>query len=437
MSLIATSTVSTATAYSNQRKIDRTSNGVLWATASQDGIRTVFLYSIDNGVTWAEDVSARIGTTGTSHVRNHSFFIDVDDYAHIAYKNNNDGYIYYHRGTPNAARTAWTWSAAVTLISSGSRDYPDIVAHREGSGWKAHVVTANFASTTWTQYVPITIQNDGSISVGSTSYLGGGYANSNPTYPSIDFNHTGDGKTVKDGTPHLYVAWSAGATGAGNGIRFKKATYSGGSWTWGTERSIDPNRYINNDYRWLNCLFDGTRVIISGGLAEGSNNDIVLYERDAADTVTTTRVLIENAGLSSRFEDGSATYDSDGNVYIVGAHWNSGGTALTTVHWVKWTRSTDTLGAPTVIDFAGISRPHVSVRRGHSNDRIEFIYTDGTASPYSVMYSNISLNALPESPTLISNGAVLKNNPITINWTHNDPDNDPQAKYQIRWREVV
>ena len=49
-----------------------------------------------------------------------SFFIDLDDYAHLVYKDRFDGYIYYRRGTPNAGRTAWTWRHASRLCPAPS-----------------------------------------------------------------------------------------------------------------------------------------------------------------------------------------------------------------------------------------------------------------------------------------------------------------------------
>lgn len=389
---ITTSTAATATAYSNQRKVDRCQNGVLWAAAvtNNDNGWIEFSYSADNGATWTLDTTKTGSVTlGLSYTQNFSFFIDLDDFAHLVYKSNYDGYIYYRRGTPNAGRTAWTWSAPLTLRGSGYEstvDYPDVVAHREGTGWVAHAVVSRSNTLESVYHHHINITSGGVATLSATTMLGN-YANTNHRFPSIDFNHTGDGKTVAGSTPHLYVAWSAGATGAGNGIRFKKATYSGGSWTWGTEREIDSTRY------WTvhagQTMFDGTRVVIAVPMAtEGANGDIVIYERDAADTTTTTRILVDNAATTERLLLGSASYDGAGNVYLLGRNHDEAAGTYDLVYR-KWTRATTTLGPEVVID-AGVGEPYVSAKRGYSNNRIEFIYTDGTSSPYNVVYGGIS-----------------------------------------------
>jgi len=389
MTAITTSTASTATAYSNQRKVDRCQNGVLWAMfwdgTSTTGTSLDFYYSTDDGATWTKGSEFGFAGTGTSYTPNASLFIDLDDYAHVVYKDRHDGLIYYRRGTPNAARTAWTWSSAVRVgYAETTVDYPDIVAHREGTGWVAHVVYSYNA-----YYNRIDISSSGSISVtpSGSSTLIGNTGNAH-TWPSIDFNHTGDGKTVAGSTPHLYVAWSAGATGAGKGIRFKKATYSSGSWTWDTEREIDSTRYVADSSEWLNCMFDGTRVVLAGFVRDASSNrDLILHERDVGDTATTSRVLIDNAAPSAAAFQGSATYDSAGNIYLFG---RDGGTAPQPLNYRKWTRSGASLGPEVVID-SDVGDVNVSAKRGYSNNRIEFIYTDGTASPYNVTYGGFSL----------------------------------------------
>lgn len=46
-------------------------------------------------------------------------------------------------------------------------------------------------------------------------------------------------------------------------------------------------------------------------------------------------------------------------------------------------------------------------------------------------------NALPNAPTgLTTNSPVMTGNQLTANWTHNDPDGNPQNQYQLRWRKI-
>lgn len=47
------------------------------------------------------------------------------------------------------------------------------------------------------------------------------------------------------------------------------------------------------------------------------------------------------------------------------------------------------------------------------------------------------VNQVPNAPTGISvAGAVAPGGNPVASWTHNDPDSNPQSKYQIRWRRV-
>lgn len=388
-----------ATGFSNQRKIDRTSNGVLWAFFHPGASSTTMAceprYSTNDGATWNPGDIAYNGSGSfmENYGRNLSAFIDQDDYAHLVFKDNGNGYVYYRRGTPNAGRTAWTWSSALMIANATTWDYLDVVAHREGTGWKAHVVGSAAQDTVWKAwYSQITVASGGSLSNSGASLASASYGNTTHSYPSIDFNHTGDGKTVAGSAPHLYVAWSAGATGAGKGIRFKKATYSGGTWTWGTEREIDSTRRMDAA-SWLNCMFDGTRVAIPSLLFDGgSSRDVVVYERDAADTTTTTRLLIDNVASNETLGYGSASYDAAGNLYLVGGNQDEANGSSDLVYR-KWDRGTSQLDSEVLVDSTVSWSPYVSAKRGYSGNKIEFVYTDGTASPYTVRYGNISLGA--------------------------------------------
>lgn len=381
------------TGYSNQRKVDRCQNGVSWMVIPllpTSSTIAVCYYSLDDGATWTFSDSNIINGSGSAfetYSVNLSFFIDIDDYAHAVFKDNGNGYIYYRRGTPNVERTAWTWSAAVLVSNNASANYPDVVAHREGTGWMVHIVTSGVPSGTFNYavYARYSVDSNQAISLvtGSDISIGGSYGTGAHTWTSVDFNHTGDGKTVAGSTPHVYAAWSAGATGAGLGIRFRKATYSAGSWTWGTEVEIDPTRYISGNDAWLNCLFDGTRVVIVGGLNDGTAvHDTVIYERDAADTATITRVQTDNnSSYVMRF--GSATYDADGNIHIIGRYADPD-PKIGLRSWIRATNNADLL----IIESSANDAPYVTVKRGKSNGRIEFIYTDGI-SPLAVTYGSI------------------------------------------------
>lgn len=422
--IISTSTSATATAPFNQRKIDRNQDGTLWsariATVSdgQGGTTpgAVFAYSKDNGATWtslALDGRTTAGTASAiSGAADISLFIDLDDYAHIAFNQGLynavaadtggariNGPVYYMRGTPNAGRTGWTWSAAVAFDSAANFDNPDIVAHREGAGWSAHIVAPFIESqSNLVSYVRMSITSAGAISATPQANISNNYQVGGANcYPSIDFNHTGDGKTVAGGTPHLYVGWTTGSTGAGQGIRFRKAVYAAGAWTWNAEREIDNTVKASFTDSWQSVLFDGTRITIAGSYGNASNAGAFRQlERDAADTATTV--------ISTTFiplASGSATYDSAGNVYLLGRD-SSGVNGTRLLNYRKWTRATATLGPIVTFDTTGNDFPYVSAKRGYSSNSIDWVYTDGTASPYSVTFERIALTPLtPYTPAVM------------------------------------
>lgn len=463
MTVVDTSTQVDASAHFNQRKLDRCQNGVLIALFDRDTDDGELWYSSDNGAAWAQcTITGGGGTDVIAGFSNGSMFVDLDDFLHVVWKQSGTGgsrttaAIYYARFTPNAGRTSWTMSTAQRLDTSTVFDYPDVVAFRTpGSSpteWDVCVVASLNSTTMPAAYERVHISNAGVFTLDNLDGLSssGGLGdlqtstatNANHGYPSIDFNHTGDGKTVAGGTPHLYVAWNRGISASGTyGIMFRKAVYSGGSWTWNAERVLDATRWFNDATYWLNCMFDGTRAIIGGAVYDGSLGDVdlMLYERDAADTTTTTRLLLDNATNANDMRYGSMSYDSVGNVYFVGRNAGEGAGSQDLVV-LTWTRATTTLSGETVLD-AAVTEGHASLKRGYSNSRIELLYTDGSASPYSVTYlTAVTLNVAPNAPTLLSpvgNAVIDKDVANVFDWDFSDPDvGDSQSAYDFQYRLV-
>ena len=441
MTTIDTTTAVTATAYSNQRKLDRCQNGVLWATF-WDGTSTTstsieFAYSTDNGATWTPGSPTGFSGTDTTYTPNASFFIDLDDYAHLAYKDRSDGVVYYRRGTPNAGRTDWTWSAA-TAVGSTNTNYPDLVAFRDGTGWQVAIVAAT-GSNGAAVYERLSISSGGTVTAGNLDGLSASsgmgamsradYIGTDASFPSIDFNHTGDGKTVAGSAPHLYSAWSAGATGSGKGIRFKKATYASGSWAWGTERELDSSNYAASGV--ISSIFDGARLVVAYEPST-STTDAYIRERDAADTTTTSRTAPNLAGgaLSSI----SVTHDGSADIHL----WVAGASA-DDVHRIEFDRSAGTWDASwTTVATADETDDTLSLKRGYSDARIEAVYTNGTGSPYSVIHASLTLNDPPTAAAwdLTDNQARDVAATLTLDWTFNDPDDgDTQGSYALRKQE--
>lgn len=453
---VAPASTGLATGLSHQRKIDRCQNGVLWATLWNGNSSTThafeFWYSTNNGATWTEDTAGRLGFAGTgaTYDPSASFFIDLDDTAHLVYKDRHNGFIYYRYGVPNAGRTAWTWTPATQINTVATYRDPDVAAFRTpGSSpttWDVVITCADNATSTW-HYERIRIANNGAITAnnydGLTAVNGMGQivntGSGTAFSPTIDFHHTGDGKTVKDGLAHLYLGsiWSSTASGT----RMCRVTFASGAWTFGAQRVFDSTRYVNDSpVQWATGFFDGTRYnLVTWLSATFGANDLVLHQRDAADTASTSTVLLTNPAAAERLASGSATYDTDGNVWIFGR--NEDGVAGThPLVYRKWTRSGSSLSAETVIDPGVGTTPHIASKRGSSTGRIEVLYTDNATTPWGVTYEAVLLNQPPNAPTNLSpTGNVTIDRTVAqrFSWVFSDPNaGDSQSKYDLQYRVV-
>lgn len=46
-------------------------------------------------------------------------------------------------------------------------------------------------------------------------------------------------------------------------------------------------------------------------------------------------------------------------------------------------------------------------------------------------------NVIPNAPTVAAADSVAVGAPLNVSWTHNDPESNPQAKAQVRWRKYI
>lgn len=72
----------------------------------------------------------------------------------------------------------------------------------------------------------------------------------------------------------------------------------------------------------------------------------------------------------------------------------------------------------------------------YSNDTNDVMPTSAINDSLTMALS-VDLNTLPNAPTsvLVENSPVPVGVPGIVSWQHEDPDGNPQAKYQIRWRK--
>jgi hypothetical protein len=379
---VDTTTNASTIAYTNQRKIDRCQNGNIWvAVCDSSGSNGPLYYSTDNGATWTKIANQIDGFNG-------SMFIDLDDYLHWVFKGS-DNKVYYRRAVPNAGRTAWTWDAVQTVCATaGLGNYPDVISMRDpagGGGFVTHIVWSYVNGTTVeTDYDKYTITSGGAYTHAVVNQaIGSGYATSHDTFPSIDFQHNGDGKTAV-ANPALFVAWTAGGSGAGKGMRFRKAVYSAGAWSWNTEREISSTDYIpnTNNNMWVQVLFNGSDpYIVYTGYTSLYYTKI--FKRDLADTTTTSIYDSGSLGGTNGAFSGGASCDTNNIIYILGGSYDNSRLNLYTYNLNTSSVTITNLGSQTA------SIPHFSVKRTKNNSRVEWINMDGTVSPFNIKYTSL------------------------------------------------
>lgn len=279
------------------RPVDYTQNGVIWVAIGEtaDPAEMRFYYSTDNGVNWTLSVGSNLSATEPpgSSPQPMGLFIDKDDNAHLIYchigPTGEATELHYRLGLPNQDRTQWTWSASIALgtesTSGGAFITGDVVAHREGSGWKAHVIYEDDrAGTATVQHAIIDITASKVATLESrTEVFSGG---TGTPVLSIDFRHEQDDpKAVQSSTPSVYAAWVI--DGIATVLRFVKIAYSAGTWTAGTVRTIDAATQ-STDGAVFSLVYDGTRIVMAH-VRSATTTVVRVDERDEADTTTTSR----------------------------------------------------------------------------------------------------------------------------------------------------
>jgi hypothetical protein len=406
--VVTTSTNATATAYPNQRHTEAfKSNGYLW-NMFHDGTNLVCRYSADGGGTWQTPTAgATIGA-----YRDGSVFIDANDYLHVVVETTGATAIYYLRGTPDAGRTGYNWSATLTIASATSVLFPDVVAHSEGTGWKAHVVWAYSTGTpnSYARYQRINITGAGVISLdGAMVTLGGDYVSSPASSPAIAI----------DAGKNLFVTWNAGAAAAGKGIRGKKGAYaSGPSWTWGTEEAVTETVYAPS-LQMGPCVLDSAGRLLVTLQDSSASHYIRVFRRSAAGAWSDISPTNQAGQHSTMVVDKSTD-----KVYL---YYRNNGLKQLVYDGATWSAET-TVDADSTADYPG-------ARRDTAGNAIDVQYMTGSASPYTVKAYRLTLNQPPTSPDGLAPNGVGRDAATSITLTavaHDDVGDYPtDAQWQI------
>jgi hypothetical protein len=196
-------------------------------------------------------------------------------------------------------------------------------------------------------------------------------------YASIDFHHTGDGKSIAGSAPHLYV--SVGSTTT---VRYTRLAYSGGTWTAGSQRMLASK---GSTLDKVSSIYDGTRLVVAYGYSAGDPVHIV--ERDEADTTTTTRTP---TALSDGYPlNVSVSYDAAENIHL----WVSGATS-DDLKRIVYTRSAGTWDASwTTVLTGDIKVNSLSLKRGYSGGKLDAVFLDGTGTTADVTTASLSFES--------------------------------------------
>lgn len=416
--LYSTATLpATATAFAGARQIDQTQNGVKWITFWDGSSNPVgspagsvtplrFFYRKSDDDPWVENAAMALPWVGTGANAGNptlAMFVDLDDYMHFVYKDRGSQQMYYRRGTPNVARTSYTWSAAINLSTNTGVMSPDVVAHRDveaTGGWYVHVVFAVYNNHSF--YRRAFIAADGTIGAFTAAQLLTAVPNVNyGGKPTIDFYHTGDGKTVKGGTPHLYVIYNIVTTALAGDLYYRRYAYTNPSavptWTQGVQRTIyGSGGWLPSaaELDWHQCRFNGNAsVYIMGVSYNGANRVFRLYERTENDVSGVSKV---NVIARDGFLAGSSHLRPDGDgIFVYGTLNVADGQRLRRHEWVASTNALEA-GEGTVIDNTVVAN-YVKVPMGRRAAGLAtpILYTDGAASPYTV---TIEGQPLPKDP---------------------------------------
>jgi hypothetical protein len=397
----------------NSSGIHRTSTGQLWIAFSTSGSSALcFWYSDDDGLTWAENVSARVTDAGLSIASLSAFFIDIDDNAHCTWNN----------GT-NTTRYSWmenitsvsAWGTPITVSTVDPRSEADMIAHRQGTGWKVHMVRGRANGPGG--YSRLNITAGGVITIDVASLAVG---NTDSFHMSIDFRHNGDGKTVQSG-PDIWVSYIEFNTGDDE-VFVEKAPYTDGtSWTFSSPYAAGHRANQTNTPPKLR--YTGTTLVET----VGTNSQWETATWDPDTMVRTDPPLGDNGGGFGLISSSPAN-DNTGNVWL----W-SAGTELGRMGYQTWDGVTLSAFVPITRSTLWSGSPDFGMKRGNSFKTMEgYAVRSG-----SVVYFGLKVGFPPDAPTLVAplTGSE-ESGGMTHDWSFNDPADSAQAGYAVVRKKI-
>lgn len=411
---------------SPDKRLDLAPDGTLWALIVAAGSpgTAKFFRSNNGGATWTYAAGSDISLGQSTALP--SFFIDADGYAHVSWVqwNKDPQVLVYSRGKPTGTATTdrgWSWTNLTVSPASGRMGVDsDLVAFRSGTGWVAFVAYS-LGPGNGAQVAQVAITASGTLSVTATT-MGPSTGLTAWQFGSIEFNHTGDGKTPA-ASPHLYLATAVQGTSAP--VRVQRALYSGGTWTWQTAITAATGDVVNTT---MCTVWDGALLMTAVSLTSAT---ILVSEWDgAAGSVTARNPPAAPGGTGAVLGLSMGIDPATDDVYLAYYDVTDGD-----IRWSKFTRASTTWSAWAV---AVTQTPpggdgKVQLVRHPSRDSVDMIFAQGSGASWTIQSQQlVALVRTPFAPTLVSppNGAALDLAAgATFTWTYNpvSPGDTQQA----------
>lgn len=394
---------------SGSRSIASTSSGRLLALVRT--ATTIQVHGSNNGGTsWAEAASLRL--THAGGFAGASLFVDVQDRIHL---------VAVHADT--SATNLWTsppglevWLATSPLALNSGGTNPDMVAFphpTDTTRFMVAVVDWSFLFNATMLYVAQFLIGSGAFESSASSTLNAGGSTA-ATTPVIDFNHTGDGKTVQAGAPHLFVTFNEDATG-GDALWHRRLLWNGSGWE--SDGSIA--KIADEPCGPPAMFFDGVRSVIAFNPSAGA--DVLVVERDASNTVTTNRhpIPLDEGNLTGL----TCAYDGDRSIYV-----GAIGTTTDDPKYAKFDRLAGTWSAWSALEATTAVK--ITAKRGFHQRGIDFGY-ERSGTDYR--HARIVINHAPSTPTWDVPEPILHNvaGGLLLEWNHLDSDGDAQVQYKL------
>ena len=422
------------TLFITRRSIQTLSDGTVLVAAVENNAADVDNSSIriwrstDDGDTWSEvtqsgtDPLIETSTTpSATTVTYFNFFVDANDVVWLVGDYDQDSYasLGIWRGIYSSGTITWDAPYLPTDMFPGG--VQDMVAFRVGTD----DFVVNVQSSSFSTYSGLYIFKRTSGGTWSTHQT---FLDSEDRASAIDFHHTGDGKTVQGGTPHIYHAYNKGT-----GYYCRKYTYSGGTWSNpGTGRLLWSLSQTNATTLGR---FNGTDFFVA--VNDPDSDTYVVKKRNAADTTTTNLGTVEtNVTNAYRHLEIDLFFDKTGVPYFASTRWNP----LTPreIAASKWAGGTTWEAEVDVSSLTPANYNPVSVLSSPTTLNYPPFVTVIDDNLY-YFRDYISFNQAPTAPTWVTpTSGEAKDVALTLvlDWDFNDPDvGDTQSAFTLRKRE--